>query len=147
MGVVTRTELEELDAGVKSLYRIHTLAGLCKDLSLDLTRELSKRYNVDATVTLFEIGENRDPHYAVVVQRKALHDEFFTEQYSDSCDVIIDPTIKQFSHENVETSIVTTGVANHSELPDIGVYPPGAPERAWYHEANQTTTEATTVTV
>jgi hypothetical protein len=134
MSSITREELIHIDAGIKSLHRAQILAGLCKDLSEELTTKLTDKHGVTPNVVKFMIGPHQDPHYAVVITRKHLADEFFTTEYDAESTVIVDPTIKQFSVENAENTIVNTGLAPAADLPELGIYPPNAPKRvSWYH--------------
>ena len=134
MSSITREELVRIDAGIKSIYRTRTLAGLCKDLSHELAAKLTDKHRVTPSVVKFMIGPNQDPHYAVVIARKHLSDRFLTTEYPAESTVIIDPTIKQFSVENAEKTIVNTGLAPAADLPELGIYPPNTPQRcSWYH--------------
>lgn len=107
----------------------YTIAGDCEAISNHIVSALP----VPAKNVFFEVGSEREPHHAVVIQMRDVADGEFEQSYSDDALLLIDASIEQFSHENKEQGLVNTALANAAELPRIGIYPPESNERLhWY---------------
>lgn len=132
---VCESDVKNIANGAKSLVVDNSLIGRCRSISTIVSRELRNRHDVDPSVYEFEMGDKRVSHFAVVLPFKQYQtDEYRSDSYPPESNVIIDPTIKQFSVKNHILGFVDVALARQNDLPNVGVYHPECEERIhWYH--------------
>jgi len=153
---LSRDEVDELAAQAKARKQgesnpagkggVGGLAGYCSDIAFAF-KSLAEQADlqVAASVMEFEMGDARETHFAATLPLACLdaaaipndtpHDR---REYGGL--VLVDPTIQQFCSQNAATGIVATDLGPRDQLPDVGVYFPGASERCvWYRRPKQPT--------
>ena len=131
---ISKENIERIAGDIESLKPDETVAGVCKDASIKLIREMTEEYTINPTLFKFQMGSNRETHYAIVLKIKYFDTESLDRRYSPNEHIIIDPTIRQFSTENYQKGIVGVSLDSAENLPFIGFYPPRCRERMrWYN--------------
>lgn len=103
--------------------------GACRRATSDLAKKLKDKLEDDPVQVqqgYFDGKEGLVEHFYLIIDSSAIENNTKTE-------MIVDPTIRQFTRENYYEGVAETYVVEtESELPSVGIFDKTDPEYRWY---------------